>query len=322
MNLRSFQMRSALIIACGLLFASPVFARPSIGLLLKYRGGEFWDALERGAREAAEEANVNLVVKGVPHASNYNAQLKFLEVFENTKIDAFVITPANPEQLAAPLAALAAKGRKIVVAETQLAGNTTLPFVGMDQTKLSLAAVTAFAAAVQDGDEVALFRSTLSDYILQQREALILAKLRELRPNLRLRLNVFSVETDTGTAGDKGEMLLQQYPNCKLFIAISSASTDRLVEAAKNLKLEGKARIGGFGCVLNETRTADITNGTVLVYVAQAAKDIGYKSVMAAVALTKGEKVPLVTNIDHFIITKDNVNDPKRAITFRALLVD
>lgn len=319
MKLSSVKKCRGLAIALGaLLLGTPVFARQTIGIILKFNSGDFWGAVEQGAKEAAQAADVDLVVKAYRDSSNFTVQLRFLEGLINQQVDAIVVAPANPLQMAAPLKAWVEKGVKIVVAETQLPENTLLPFVGLDQTKLSIAAAKAFAEAVEDRDEVAAFRGTTADYILQQREVLMFATLKEIRPNLRLRLNFFAVETEAGSVANKAELLLKEYPNSQLFIASSSAATNSLLQTAKALDLGSKVRIGGFGSILNPALVGDIESGLISVFILQYAKDIGYKSVLAAVALAKGEQVPLVTSTDFFIVTKENVNDPKLKPAFVA----
>lgn len=312
MNLSLLKMAAALAMTFVVLgLPAPAVARESIGIILKFRGGDFWGAVEQGAKEAAAEANVDLVIKGVRGSGYFGAQLKFLEGLVSQKTDAIVITPANPVELAAPLKALAAQGIKIVLAETQLPENSTMPYVGLDQTKMSLAAAKAFAAVVKDGNEVSMFRGTNTDYVLQQREPAIIAALKKAHPNLKLHLNIYNVENEAGSVEDKAELLLTGYPGSKLFIATSSLSTRTLVQVAKDNNLNHRVKIGGFGSVINAEIAADIESGFIPVYVLQQARDIGYKSVAAAVALVRGEKVPLVTNTDFFIVTKENVNDPK-----------
>lgn len=113
----------------ALLALGPVTAaaRPAVGLLLKVRSTEgFWAEVEKGAREAAEAAGVDLIVKGTGDVANSGAQLKLLESLVNQKIDVLVVSPTNPERLLAPLAAEAAKGLKIVIARRRTPGEHLL----------------------------------------------------------------------------------------------------------------------------------------------------------------------------------------------------
>jgi ribose transport system substrate-binding protein len=288
----------------------PAASRATVGFLVKARSTEgFWGEVEKGARAAAEAAGVDLIVKGTPDSANSAAQLKLLDALVGQEIDALVIAPVDPERSLGPLQAYAAKGLKIVVGESELPAGAAFPFVGYDQTKLALAAGTAFAAALQPNDTVAVFRG-VSDRTVVERDKVILARLKELRPNLGFYLDFFAVSTESSTVADKAGFLLQKHPDAKLFIATSSPTTSALLAAAKNQPGNGKIRIAGFGYRLSPETLAALDDGTMPTFVCQAPRDIGYKSVAAAVALIRGEPVPPRTDVAFFVVTKETLNDP------------
>ena len=285
--------------------------RPTVALLLKVRNAEgFWGQVEQGAQEAANAANVNLIVRGTTNVSNSEAQLKLLESLVGLKIDALVITPANPALAVGPLQSHAARGLKIVVAESDLGGDTPFPFVGYDQTKLASTAATAFAALLNKDDDVALFRS-VSDQVVVQRDKVIVARLKELQPELRLYLDFFAVSNEHSSVGEKAVLLVQKYPAAKLFIGTSTPSTLALLNAAKSAGAGNKIKIAGFGFQLTHQITDAIENGTIPTFVCQVPRELGYKSVAAAAALLRGETVPARTDVAFFIVTKANLQTPE-----------
>jgi ABC-type sugar transport system substrate-binding protein len=74
--------------------------------------------------------------------------------------------------------------------------------------------------------------------------------------------------------------------------------------------LVDKVKIAGFGSSLNTDAIQAIESGTMLAFVVQVPRDIGYKSVIAAAALIRGEPVPAKTDINFFVVTKENIDDP------------
>lgn len=308
-------MRRSLIhfFACWMLVvgaSAQATSRPTVGMLLKVNSTEgFWGEVAKGAKEAADEAQVNLVIRGVRSVTDAGVQIKLLESFANQKIDALVITPTNPELLLAPLNSAAASGLKIVVAESELAANAPFPYVGYDQSELGSAAGTAFASLLETQDEVAIFRG-VSDQAIVYRDRFILVRLRELRPALRLRLDVFAVTNDFSSIEDKAALLLEKYPGSRLFIGTGSGATRALLRAAKTSLGPRPVKIAGFGFSLTPDLVQSIEEGTLQMLICQRPRELGYKSVITAAALIRGEKVPSKTDISFVVVTRENLNTP------------
>ena len=295
------------------LAALPVFAssRPSVGLLLKaqHRAG-FWGAVEQGAREAAAEAGVDLLVKGANEVGNTGIQIKLLDSLVNQKLDAIVVTPVDPARIGPALQQYAAKGTKLVVAETALADGAGIPFVGYNQEQLAIQAAEVFAQSFADGDEVTIFRGNASDRIVVLRETVIIERLKRLRPNVRLHLDFFAITDESGSSRSRAELMLAKYPNAKLFISTSSVSTDALLSAILAQPEPTKFKMAGFGSAIDGHTAKAIETGIVAALIAQIPRQIGYRSVLVAAALVRGEKVAEHTDVPHFVVTKDNVNSP------------
>jgi ribose transport system substrate-binding protein len=285
-------------------------SRPTVGLLVKVNSTEgFWGEVIKGAQEAADDEKVDLVIRGVRSVTNPGAQIKLLESFASQKIDALVITPTNAQRLVAPLNAAAAQGLKIVVAESELAADTSFPYVGYDQAELAASAATAFASLLGAHDEVAIFRG-VSDETIVYRDKIIIARLKELRPGVRLHLDVFAMTNDHSTTEGKAGLLFQMHPTSRLFIGTASGATGAMLTAAKTVPDPATVKIAGFGFSLTPALVQAIEDGTLQMLICQMPRELGYKSVAAAAALIRGEKVPPKTNISFVVVTRDNLNSP------------
>jgi ribose transport system substrate-binding protein len=305
----SFSLR---FFICLLLAGGAVRAadRPTVGMLVKVNSKEgFWGEVIAGAQTAADEAGVDLTVRGIRSVTNSAAQIKLLESFANQKIDALVITPISAERLLAPLNAAAAQGLKIVVAESELSADNAFPYVGYDQAELATSAATAFASLLGAQDEVAIFRGA-SDPTIVYRDKFIIARLKELRPAIRLRLDVFAMSNEVSTTEGKAGLLFQKYPTSRLFIGTASGATSAMVAAAKSLPGLPHVKIAGFGFSLTPDLVQAIEEGTLEMLLCQMPRELGYKSVAAAVALIRGEKVSPKTGISFVVVTRDNLNTP------------
>ena len=220
-----------------------------------------------------------------------------------------MITPTNSERLVAPLNAAAAQGLKIVVAESELAAENPFPYVGYDQAELAASAATAFASLIGPQDEVAIFRGA-SDQTIIYRDKFIIARLKELRPSIRLHLDVYAVTNELSSTEDKAGLLFQKYPVSRLYIGTASGATRAMLTAAKSIPGLAPVKIAGFGFSLTPELVEAIEDGTLQMLICQMPQELGYKSVAAAAALIRGENVPPRTNISYVVVTRDNLNSP------------
>ena len=287
-----------------------LLAAPKIGVLLKGRSG-FWAEAEKGAKAAAEKAGVEILIKAPLTEDSVATQIQLLNSMAAQGIAALVIVPTNENALEQPVAALAAKGTKIVVLDSPLAGKKW-PFVGTDQYAAGEAAGLLLATAVQNNEEVAFFKAseTQSGGATEQRENGALSALRKSHPGIVVHGNIYA-GSDPEVALERAGVMLDKYPAVKVIFASSSVGTVAMLHKLEQKKLAGSIKLIGFGFNLNPEIADALENGSLHGWVAQLPRDAAYKAVEAANTLLQGGSVPPVVNTDFFVITKDNLKEPK-----------
>jgi ribose transport system substrate-binding protein len=285
-------------------------ATPKIGVLLKGRS-VFWTEAEKGVKAAAEKAGVEVLIKAPLTEDSVATQIQLLNSMAAQGIEALVIVPTNEKALEQPVAALAAKGLKIVVLDSPLAGKKW-PFVGTDQYAAGEAAGQLLAASVQNHEEVAFFKAseTQSGGATEQRENGALSALRKSHPGVVVHGNIYA-GSDPEIALERAGVMLDKYPATKVIFASSSAGTMAMLHKLEQKKLAGSIKLVGFGFNLNSEVAGALENGSLHGWIAQLPREAGYKAVEAANTLLKGGSVPPVMNTDFFVITKDNLKEPK-----------
>lgn len=300
------------VLAALLVSASAVGAAegaPKVGLLLKGRNG-FWIEVEKGAREAAAKAGVELTVKSPIAETDIGVQVQLLNALAAQGAEAIIVAPASKESLAVPLASLAVKGIKIIVIDTPITGRSASVFVGTDQQAAGSAAGRLLATLVNDTDEVSILRHTQSGGATGQREVGALAAFRAVHPKNVVHADIY-VSAEPGKETEKAQFLLSQYPNTKVILASSTPGTLTMLKVLRGKNLAGKIKLVGFGYNLNTDIAVAIESGELTGWVAQLPKEVGEKSVMAARNLLKGEPVAAVIHTDFVIVTKANLHEAK-----------
>ncbi len=304
---RRFPVFRSLVLA-GCLSPALLFAGPKIGVLLKGRS-PFWASMEKGALDAGAKLGAEVVVKAPLSEADVSVQIQLLNGMATQGYAAIVIVPANKDALAAPVAAVAAKGIKVVVLESPLAGDKWPVFVATDHHAAGAAAGGLLASLVGDTDEVSFLNSAQTNSATTSREKAALAKFREQRPKNVIHADIYA-SAEAGTEPEKARLLLAQYPATKAIFCSGTTGTLAMLKTLQEAKLAGAVKLVGFGFNLNPEVATAIADGKMHGWIAWQPRALGARGVEAACALVKGETVPSVVDTAFVMVTPANVKEP------------
>jgi ribose transport system substrate-binding protein len=307
--MKSVFQRASATALCLILLAPPLSAAPRIGVLLKGRS-DFWSAVEKGALDAGTKLGADVIVKAPLNETDVAVQIHLLEALGNLGVQAIVIAPTNQDTLAGPVAALAAKGIKVVVIDSPLSGDGTGTFVGTNQRAAGEAAGRLLASLVGETDEVSVLKHSQSSVAAQERELGALSTLRAAHPHIAIHSDIYA-SSESGAEPERSALLLEKYPGTKAILAAGTPGTMAMLKLLEERKTAGTIKFVGFGFNLNSDVAAALSDGTMQGWVAQLPQDVGFKGVQAALGLLSGQPVDPVISTDFIVITKDNLNEPK-----------
>ena len=264
----------------------------------------------KGALDAGQKLGAEVVVKAPLNETDVAVQIHLLEALGSQGVQAIVIAPANPDTLAAPVAALAARGIRVVVIDSPLAGKAPGPFVGTDQRAAGEAAGRLLAGLVAESDEVSLLKHSQGSVAAGERERGALSSLRAAHPQQAVHSDIYA-SSESGAEAERSALLLEKYPGTRAILASGSPGTMAMLKLLEQRKAAGSIKFVGFGFNLNPDVAAALTDGTMQGWVAQLPEDVGFKGVQAALALVAGRPVEPVISTDFIVITKDNLREPK-----------
>ncbi len=308
MNTSLLLLRPARVLALGLALLAPLHAT-TVGVLLKGRS-DFWNEVEKGAIDAGKKLGVEVVVKAPLSESDIAVQVQLMNALAAQGVQAIVIAPNSREALAAPAAAAAARGIKIVVADSALAGDFV--FVGTNQTEAGTAAGKLLATLVGANDEVSFLRHSQTSGATNLRETSALAALRAVYPAITVNRDIFS-GSEAGAEVEKAGLLLARHPNTKAVLASGTPGTMAMLQVLQDRKLAGAVKLVGFGFNLNAEVASAIEHDALQGWVAQLPREVGARAVETAVKLVKGEPTPRDVACEFLVVTKQNLKEPRVA---------
>lgn len=296
-------------VVAGLIAPVLVQAGPKIGVLLKGRS-PFWASMEKGALDAGAKLGAEVTVKAPASEADVSVQIQLLNGMAAQGYEAIVIVPANKDALAAPVAAVAAKGIKVVVLESPLAGDKWPAFVVTDHASAGEAAGGLLASLVSESDEVSFLNSSQTNSATTAREKAALAKFREQRPKNVVHADIYA-SAEAGAEPEKARLLLTQYPATKAVFSSGTAGTLAMLKVLQEQKLAGSVKLVGFGFNLTPDVASAISEGRMHGWIAWQPRELGARGVQTALALTKGESVSAVVQTDFVVVTPANLKEAK-----------
>ncbi len=101
----------------------------SIAVIPKSTGGEFWETVESGARQAAADFGVEIKWDGTLTETEIAEQNKIIENMINLDVDGLAVAPLNNKAIARSVASAVKAGIPVVVFDSALDGEKHVSFV-------------------------------------------------------------------------------------------------------------------------------------------------------------------------------------------------
>jgi len=285
--------------------ASVPAAKVEVGLVMKTLTNPFFVEMEKGARRAEKELDINLTVKTAAQETSIEQQIQLIDDLVAAKVNAIVIAPGDSLRLIPALKKAADAGIKIVNIDNRLdiaglkqAGLPAVPFVSVDNEAGAYKAGKFLAEGITAPTQAAILEGIRSADNARQRAQ---GALRGLQENKAIK--VVASETanwQIDEAYTVTKQMFAKHPDIKLLFA----ANDMMAIGAGKYLTESKrsaVKVAGFDA-LSEAIAA-IKAGSMVATIDQQAAEQGYQGVALALRLTRGDTVPEVTTIDTRLVT-------------------
>lgn len=286
----------------------PAAEKPYIPVISKGFQHQFWQAVKAGSEQAAKDYNVEITFEGPESEAMVDKQV---EMFQ---------TALDKKPAAICLAAVDSKAFEPLLQKAKEAG---IPIIGFDSgvdsdIPLSTAATDNIAAAALAADKMA-------ELIGGEGEVAIIAHDQTSRTGID-RVKGFTdqinnkyggkiVIVDTQYGGgdhlkstDLAKAIIQAHPNLKGFFGANEGSIIGVLNAVKELGMEGKIVVIGYDS--GQQQMDAIRSGVQAGAITQNPVGIGYKCVEAAVKAINGETLPKTIDTGFYWYDKTNIDDP------------
>ena len=280
--------------------------KPYIPVISKGFQHQFWQAVKTGSEQAAAEYNVEITFEGPESEAMVDKQV---EMFQ-TALD------KNPAAIC--LAAVDSKAFEPLLQKAKEAG---IPVIGFDSGVDSDIPVTT--AATDNIAAAAMAADKMSELIGGEGEVAVIAHDQTSRTGIdRVDGFVGKVESDYPNitvvdvqygggdqlkSTDLAKAIIQAHPNLKGFFGANEGSIIGVLNAVKELGMEGQIVVIGYDS--GQQQMDAIRSGAESGAITQNPIGIGYKCVEAAYKAYKGESLPKTIDTGFMWYDATNIDD-------------
>jgi ribose transport system substrate-binding protein len=277
----------------------------TIALVMKTLTNPFFQEMEKGARKAAAELNLNLIVKTAAQETSIEQQIAIVEELVRDDVDAIVIAPGDSRELIPALKKAQDAGIVVVNIDNRLdsdlsskLGLVSIPVISVNNEQGAYLSAKAISDMITTPSEAVILQGILDARNAQDRAA---GAVRAFAENKNI--EVVASETANWKIDEAYQVIGNLYKRYPDISVIFCANDMMALGVLKYLDETHKTDVLVAGFDNLPEVQASLREGKLKATIDQQAAEQGYQGVMSAVHLLNGEKVNLDTIIDVMLIT-------------------
>lgn len=281
-----------------------------VALVLKTLTNPFFAEMEKGGRQAEEELDIRLIVKGCITETSIDQQISIIDELILAKVDAIVLSPLGPEVIPVLKRAQDA-GIPVVAIDNRLDpalshawGLVNVPYISVDNEQGAYLSARFIGTRIHAPTKAVIVEGIRGVSNLEERKN---GALRAFRENK----NIQVVATETANcrideAYQVAAGLYQKYPDIG---ALFCANDMMALGVIRYLQETGRRGVLVAGYDALEEAKAAIRDGWLTVTIDQQARRQGYLGVKYAVDMATGTGQPVAdkTLLDVGVVSLENL---------------
>ncbi len=288
--------------------ANAATTKPYIPVISKGFQHQFWQAVKMGAENAAKDFNVDISFEGPETESQVDKQIEMLQAALAKDPAAICLAALDSKAVIPQLEEAKSKGIPVVGFDSGVDSDIPVTTAATDNIAAAAYAADKMAELIGDSGEVAVIvHDQTSRTGIDRRDGFV-NQMKDKHPNI----NIVDVQYGAGDqlkSTDLAKAIIQAHPNLKGFFGANEGSIIGVLNAVKELGMEGKITVIGYDA--GKQQKDAIRSGVEAGAISQDPVGIGYKCVEAAVKAIKGEKLDKVIDTGFVWYDKTNIDDAK-----------
>ena len=289
--------------------AAPAAAgKPYIPVISKGFQHQFWQAVKKGAEQAANDLGATMTFEGPETEAMVDKQVEMFQTALDKKPAAICLAAVDSKAFQPLLEKAKAANIPVVGFDSGVDSDIPVTTAATDNIAAAAMAADKMASLIGGSGEVAIIMHDQTSRTGIDRTKGFTDQITKKYPNIKI------VDTQYGggdqlKSTDLAKAIIQAHPNLKGFFGGNEGSIIGVLNAVKELKMEGKLVVIGYDS--GQQQMDAIRAGTEAGAITQNPIGIGYKCVEAALKASKGETLPKTIDTGFMWYDKTNIDDPK-----------
>lgn len=282
---------------------------PYIAIISKGFQHQFWQAVEQGAEQAAEELGATISYEGPESETQVDRQLEMFQAALSRNPAAVCLAALDTQALLPLLEQTQASGIPVVAFDSGVDSDIPVTTATTDNIAAAALAADKMAELIGGSGEVAVVvHDQVSRTGIDRRDGFV-NRIAEAYPDITV-VDVQYGEGDHLKSADITKAIIAAHPDLKGIFGANEGSAVGVVLGVTELGTEGLVIIGyDAGAAQKDA----IRSGVMAGAISQNPVGIGYKCVEAALGALAGEELPEVIDTGFVWYDATNIDDPELA---------
>ena len=288
----------------------------TIAVIPKSTGGEFWETVEQGAREAAADLGVEMKWEGPLAETELAEQNKIIENMVNLGVDGMALAPLNNRTMQKSVENVVQARIPVVIFDSAVDGDAHISFVATDNEAGGAIAAKYLIEQLGDRKRLFLLRYIQGTASTEQRAQGYLETAQEA--GFDVLADPYTEDATVAGAIKTASNVLEGFIKDGALqldgmFATNLYSTIGLLEALKDLRKSGvKVDVVFVGFDTNPKLVEDLQAGNIQALVSQRPQKMGALAVQTLVQHLRGEKVEPRIDTGVELVTRERLeNEPE-----------
>jgi ribose transport system substrate-binding protein len=286
-------------------------APATIAVIPQTTATPLWEAEHLGAKATAAKAGVHIYWNAPTSEDDIEGQVALVEKVINGNYQGLVLAPDHPQALITPVRRALAQGLQVVVVGSPLSvpPGGRLSYVLNDEDAGARIAAERVAAVLHGKGTIALLGINPNVIGIVTRARCLEQDLQKIYPNIHVvvkRMGSFNEPHEYQVA----EETLVAHPNLDAIVALSPASVHGVLWAISDRP--SRVRVIAFDRDDDPKLMFDSRNLDSVVV--EDTQRIGAEAVRQILGGRQGLPIPLVTQFEPVLLTRENINDKMREL--------
>ncbi len=280
--------------------------KPYIPVISKGFQHQFWQAVKTGSEQAAAEFNVEITFEGPETEAMVDKQVEMFQTALDKNPVAICLAAVNSKAFEPLLQEAKEKGIPVIGFNSGVDSDIPVTTAATDNVAAAAMAADKMVELIGGEGEVAVIAHDQTSRTGIDRVDGFVGKMESDYPNVTV-VDVQYGGGDQLKSTDLAKAIIQAHPNLKGFFGANEGSIIGVLNAVKELGMEGQIVVIGYDS--GQQQMDAIRSGAQAGAITQNPIGIGYKCVEAAVKAANGESLPNMIDTGFMWYDASNIDD-------------